>query len=67
MTLILDRIRRQKNRDRQYGRKTYHKLREGALLRIGKGKIQCVNCGCTDRRFIEINHMNGGAKKHIFQ
>ena len=25
--------------------------------------IICVRCGCTDLRFLEINHKNGGGKK----
>lgn len=34
-------------------------MRYEALLKIQK-KIICVRCGCTDIRFLEINHKYGG-------
>lgn len=34
--------------------------RMSALSKIGKGKIECVRCGCNRVDVIEINHINGG-------
>lgn len=30
---------------------------------VGKGKIECVRCHCTDIRVLDINHINGGGTK----
>lgn len=30
------------------------------LKKVGRGKIECSNCGCSDVRILEINHINGG-------
>lgn len=27
---------------------------------VGRGKLICVNCGCSKSDFLEINHINGG-------
>lgn len=55
----------EKQRQTVYGFEAYHRKREMVLLKIGKGKIQCENCGCTDKRFIEINHINGGGRLDV--
>ena len=34
-----------------------------AFLKIGNGIIACVRCGCTDIRFLEANHKNGGGRQ----
>jgi hypothetical protein len=31
-----------------------------ALIIVGKGCIECTNCGCNNIRILEINHLNGG-------
>jgi hypothetical protein len=41
------------------------KFRLSVLTIVGRGVIKCVNCGCTNPRFIEINHKNGGGIKDI--
>lgn len=42
---------------KQYGQLT----RMQACLLVGRGKLECIcGCGCTDIRFLDINHKNGG-------
>lgn len=36
---------------------------EHALRIVGRGKMECVSCGCSDLRILEINHINGGGRK----
>lgn len=38
-----------------------------ALKRVGRDKIECIRCGCSDYRFLEINHKYGGGAKEYKQ
>jgi hypothetical protein len=35
------------------------KLKIKTLEIVGKGKVECCNCGCKDIRILEINHIYG--------
>lgn len=41
---------------KKYNEEVYNKAR----MVIGKGAIKCINCGCDDKRIVEINHIDGG-------
>ena len=45
-------------------RKSALKLRLKAFQLINN-KIECSRCGCSDIRFLEINHKNGGGYKEL--
>lgn len=53
-----------KKRQAMHVKKYLIKLRMDVLNIIGKGKLECVNCGCDDLRVIEINHINGVGNKY---
>lgn len=39
--------------------------RLSVLLKVGRGKVECVRCGCTERNILQINHKNfGGGKEN---
>jgi predicted RNA-binding Zn-ribbon protein involved in translation (DUF1610 family) len=40
-------------------------IRRTASLLVGKGKMQCVRCGCDMDQLLEINHKNGGGQKDL--
>jgi hypothetical protein len=42
-----------------------HRLRVRTLEIVGKGKLECSNCGCRDIRLLEINHINGKGTKEL--
>ncbi len=50
-------------REPDYYKNRYVKIKTRSLSMIGKGKVQCVNCGCNDIRLLEINHINGSGTK----
>lgn len=50
---------------KERGRKSRERLRIVILNIISKGNPKCVRCGCTDKRFLEINHKNGGGTKEL--
>jgi hypothetical protein len=39
------------------------KKRQRALFLVGRGQIECINCGCDRPEFLEVNHVNGGGGK----
>jgi len=39
--------------------------RKCILLLVGRGKLECVRCGCDRPELLEINHKNGGGKKEF--
>lgn len=41
------------------------RLREEVLLLVGGKNYKCENCGCDDKRLLEINHINGGGNKEL--
>jgi len=46
---------------RKATKKKYNEnTRVTVLKMLSNGKPVCVNCGCDDIRFLEINHINGG-------
>lgn len=46
--------------------KYYHQKRKlRALEIVGKGTVRCSNCGCSDIRILEINHINGSGYKEF--
>ncbi len=60
--------KRQYAREHPEERRIYRvKLRLKLLQKVSGNNIpQCVNCGCDDIRFLEINHVNGGGSKEKF-
>lgn len=62
---------RKKNPNRKWNSEGYYKnitsrYRKTALEKIANGKeLKCDNCGCNDKRLIEINHKNGGGTKEF--
>jgi hypothetical protein len=44
-------------------KRTNKKYKEKVLLKVGKGAVKCVNCGCDKTEFLEINHKYGGGAK----
>jgi len=55
----------QKNREEYLKQAKKYKLKRKikALEMVGRGKIECVNCGCKDIRTLNINHINGNGRK----
>jgi hypothetical protein len=60
-----------KARDKRYyqsfkgkkGKAAYRpRLRSKALLKVGRGKIECADCGFNIQRGLDINHKNGDGK-----
>ncbi len=47
---------------RERNRQRFEDERRNALLIVGRGKIECVKCGCDNVVLSEINHINGGGK-----
>jgi hypothetical protein len=44
--------------------KNYNRaFRLKALEVVGKNILACSNCGCTDIRILEIDHINGGGRQ----
>jgi len=44
-------------------RKAYAAKKRHAHEKVGE--ISCVRCGCTDDRFLQINHKEGGGGKEL--
>ena len=68
---ILERNKRYRDECKEQIRKNtqvYRKrVRIGALIIVGNGIVRCFNCGCDNLGLIEINHLNGGGTKELFQ
>ena len=45
---------------KQYQKKYKIKIRDKVLNVISNDNPHCIRCGCDDKRFLEINHKNGG-------
>ena len=62
-----NRLYYQRNKDRlkASGNKWRKELRLNALKVVGRGIYKCADCGCTDTRVLEINHLNGGGTKEM--
>lgn len=54
--------KRHKIREQTQARSVYWKLRQEVINKLG-GK--CINCGITDIKVLEINHVHGGGTKHL--
>ena len=52
-----------KNKERI--RRRENNLREKALEIVGRGKLECINCGCNKIKILEINHKNGGGSEEV--
>jgi hypothetical protein len=55
----------QKNKGTQIRRNRdyYYNLNFKAFQKVGRGKIECKQCGCDAIACLEINHINGGWSK----
>jgi hypothetical protein len=47
----------------RYWHRHNRKLRSKALDVVGRGKVECVRCGCNKKEILEINHKNCDGKK----
>lgn len=50
---------------KERGKKTRERVRAVVLNVVSKNNPVCVNCGCDDKRFLEVNHINGGGGKEL--
>lgn len=48
-----------KDRIREYDRRSLEKLRREVLTHYGNGRIACVGCGFNDIRALSIDHIDG--------
>lgn len=48
-----------KEKRKSYVLKSHNKTRLAALIKVGKGKLCCENCGNDVFKLLEINHKNG--------
>ena len=46
-----------KKKAREHGRQYYYRIRDELHLLLGD---KCIKCGFTDRRALQIDHVNGG-------
>lgn len=53
------------DRFKKYRNERLKNIRIKALKIVGKGNMVCGNCGCTDVRVLEINHINGGGRQEV--
>lgn len=47
-----------------YNYRRYNDVRDKALQAVGRGKIECVRCGFSDIRAIQIDHIDGKGWEH---
>ena len=52
-------MRRLRKNNTMYGRQAEELYKEKAFLLVSPDGIRCARCGCTDLRFLELNHKNG--------
>lgn len=52
-------------KEREYNKNQYKKVRISVLNIISNGNPRCVRCGCDDINLLEINHKNGGGQKEF--
>ena len=64
-----DRVKSLKEYDKKYGkerRKAERELVRNVVFNlISNNNPCCANCGCDDKRLLEINHKNGGGGKEL--
>jgi hypothetical protein len=48
-------------------KKYWKELRTAAMLRVGRGKLECEQCGIDRPEILEINHKDGGGGKEYHQ
>ena len=51
----------------EYERQKQKDNRMQVLSIIGRGKVECIRCGCCIAKFLEINRINGGGRKEILE
>jgi len=54
-----------KSHKQERAKATNERLRAVIFNIISGNDPKCVRCGCTDKRFLEINHKNGGGGKEM--
>ena len=60
------RLHIQKREDSLKLARQYHlKFKLRAYATIGNGSIKCVECGLSDHRYLEVDHINGWADSDI--
>lgn len=48
-----------------YSTRAERTYRRRAVVRVGRGNLACVRCGCDRVELLEINHKNGGGGKEL--
>lgn len=52
-------------KERMYQKRHRDKIRLAAMEVVGRGRLECSNCGCNNILLLEINHLNGGGAKEL--
>lgn len=64
-----DRVKKYKQYDKEYkrerGKTGRERVRMVVLNILSGNNPKCIRCGCNDKRFLEINHKNGGGGKEM--
>jgi hypothetical protein len=62
-TVCYDRNRNKTPKRRSSDKAKRHRMRKRLLELVGRGKINCIHCGCDRQELLEINHINGGGTR----